>query len=206
MYNATKLGALAKLTFQEKGHRYSYNGARVPNVTSIVDSLLPFRGAPASLMEEARFRGTRVHEITAAIDSGEDPRLSRKDKTFLPYLEAWLLFRSDCRFTPLAIEERVFHRKHRFAGTLDRIGYINGGLSVVDLKTGALYPEYALQTAAYKEAANDGRQGEKIQGRWAVQLTDKGTYVLTPYTDKADFSVFLAAMTLNNWKARIGRG
>jgi hypothetical protein len=120
-------------------------------------------------------------------------------------LVAWVAFRGDTGFVPAAVEVQVYSNRHRYAGTIDRIGPFRGGvMSVLDIKTSAsVNPIVALQLAAYQQAYNEGRKAaEKIRERWSVQLRADGTYRLDEYKDKADLSVFLSCLLLHNWKAR----
>lgn len=192
-----KQKAIDKLVFREDSHRYSYRGVVVPGVTTVIGStLLDFSHMPNEVMERARQRGTDVHELTEMLDVDGGYPVSKYD----PYVCAWVAFKEDFDFQPDEVEQKVFHSTLLYAGTLDRVGVINGELSVVDIKTGAIYPEYALQLAAYQAAANEGRVGEKIKARYSVQLRDNGTYTVQKYESKADLSVFVAALSIYNWR------
>jgi len=54
---------------------------------------------------------------------------------------------------PLLIEQTVWSRTHRYAGTMDLLAEVNGVATLVDFKTGkAVYPEAHLQNVAYQVA------------------------------------------------------
>ncbi|HDY75003.1 MAG TPA: hypothetical protein ENH49_00605 [Candidatus Marinimicrobia bacterium] len=54
--------------------------------------------------------------------------------------------------TPLALEVRMDNAELGYAGRVDFVGYVNGKLTLIDFKTSkAFYPEYAMQTAAYRD-------------------------------------------------------
>lgn len=208
-YNKSKMEALEGLHFKEEGHTYTHGPFTIPGVTTVISSFTHFANVPTQFLEEARNRGRRVHELTELFDKRvfhfdvdsiglEDDRLDD------PYLNGWANFLSDTGFQVQEIEQKVYHRRHRYAGTLDRVGLLDDILSVVDIKTGTITPEYAWQTAAYREAANDGRASAKVQGRWVVQLTSSGTYKMVEHKDPTDLGAFLAALTIYNWRSAHG--
>lgn len=61
--------------------------------------------------------------------------------------------RNDLR--PIAMEQMVYSRKYRYAGTLDWLGLLRGTLTLCDWKSKAVYPEYRLQLAAYRQPLRD---------------------------------------------------
>jgi hypothetical protein len=64
---------------------------------------------------------------------------------------------------------------HRFGGTPDAVGRINGQLSLLDWKTSkAIYAEYLIQLAAYAHLWNSNR-GEQITGGIHCCRFDKST-------------------------------
>lgn len=189
------------LLFDQAAHRYTFNGVTVPNVTSVLDATLDqFSHVLADRLEYARQLGTAVHTATALYDL-DDLVVESVPLTVLPYLEAWIEFRRATGFKPDTVEERVFNARHFYAGTLDRTGELFGVGSLVDIKSGALMPSVGPQTAAYFEAKNH-RNSAKLSHRWVVQLNDDGTYKMEQLRDKEDFSVFLAALTLSQWRSK----
>tara|TARA_R100001530_G_scaffold122547_1_gene90206 strand:- start:2065 stop:2817 length:753 start_codon:yes stop_codon:yes gene_type:complete len=58
----------------------------------------------------------------------------------------------------LTVEEKVYHRDHKYAGTLDATAIVNEEYCVIDFKTSAaIYSSYYLQCAAYAKAIEDMR-------------------------------------------------
>lgn len=152
------------LHFDEGAHRYTYNGVMVPNVTSVLEATLDqFAHVPADRLEYAREIGQAVHTATALYDL-DDLVFDSVPLAVLPYLEAWIRFRSETGFMPSGIEERVFHPRHFYAGTLDRTGELFGVDSLIDIKSGVLMPSVGPQTAAYLEAKNY-RNSSKLKKR-----------------------------------------
>lgn len=204
MYGPKKAKALSKLTFEPKKHVYHYDGFRVPSVTQILDPMLPYAGLPRDIKEIALRRGDLVHQLTQRVDQGKSWEQEAKDTGLSGYIEAWEAFKQFTEFKVEDIELRLYHEKYRYAGTLDRTGRLYGQehLSIIEIKTGSLVPEYALQTAAYLEAFNQGRTENKARDRYVIQLEADGIYKVLQHTDRADFGVFVAALTISNWRMR----
>jgi hypothetical protein len=89
-----------------------------------------------------------------------------------------------------------------YAGTPDRIGTVDGHLSVVDIKTGSKQQWHSIQLAAY---AHFDLQRYLRYRRVVVRLDREGTYALDLYgpVAVADLSVFLSALTLYRYFRRI---
>lgn len=192
---------VAGLAFDETAHRYTHNGVVVPGVTSVLNNTLDsFACVSPEILERARVLGQAVHKATALYDL-DDLVIESVDLLVLPYLEAWMKFRRETGFSPDAIEERVFHPRHFYAGTFDRAGPLFGVRSLVDIKSGIVLPSVGPQTAAYLEARNF-RRSDKLSARWVVQLNRDGSYRLEQLKAREDFSVFLAALTLSQWRIK----
>lgn len=201
------------LTFDEARHTYHLAGRRLPNVTSVTDSLLrEYLSVPADVMERARDRGTAVHLATQLHDEG-DLDEDGLPPEIAPYLDAWKRLREETGFEPTAIEERVYSATYSYAGTLDRVGTfarLKGvrptAVCLLDIKaTAALMPAAAPQTAAYARAWDEHRpRAEHIKHRFVAHLRGDGTYRLAEHKSPTDLSVFLAAATLRAWRERHG--
>lgn len=170
----------------------------MPNVTTVLAPLMDWSKVSPEVLEDAQRLGTAVHKATE-LDDHKDLDEETVDEAVLPYLLAWRSFRGDSGFMPVAIEERIFCKRHFYAGTLDRIGWLNGKRVLIDIKTGILTAAAGPQLAAYQEAKNH-RTKDKVEKRYAVQLKGDGTYSLKEYTDPTDLTVFLALLTLHNWR------
>lgn len=120
------------------------------------------RGAPHRDRDRKAKLGSRVHEAAEAYVL-EAP-YPEWDAEAAPYLRGFLRWLEDFRPRFLAVEAPVFSHSQRYAGTLDAIVEIDAptlarskGLPVdrpvrllIDYKTGGVYPEVALQLAAYR--------------------------------------------------------
>ena len=188
------------LVFDELKHEYRHKGNVVPSVTQILQGagLIDLSMVKEGVLEYRKQLGTAVHRATELYDNN-DLVMEDLDPRIKPYLDGWIKFRAEVDFGVEANELRLFHPKYQYAGTLDRVGTIFGKRSLVDLKTGLVYASYGAQTAAYKEAY-EFEHKKKIQARYTLQLKDDGSYKLEPMNNKNDWSVFLACLTLNNFK------
>ena len=73
----------------------------------------------------------------------------------------------------LTVEEKVYHRDHKYAGTLDATAVVNDEYCVIDFKTsGAIYSAYYLQCAAYAKAIEDMR-GKSVDKAYILRFDKK---------------------------------
>lgn len=200
------------LDFDPATHSFTLDGLPVPSVTRVLAPLSETINPGYAFLEAARRRGAAVHTATEQYDEARR-RLEtwRPDDDLVadavaPYLDAWAKFIDDTGFEVHAIEEQVVSRRHRYAGILDRLGVLNGRRVVIDIKaTAAISPVMGIQLAAYQAAANEGRPAaEKYRHRFVCQLEKSGTYRLQEFRDRADMTVFLALLTIHQWKERYG--
>lgn len=176
----------------DENHVYHDESGPVPGVTGILKE--------AGLIDDrwfdeySRERGTLVHRATAMWDAGTLD-VEALDPVLAPYVRAWSQFKMDSGFTSDLIEHIVYNPIHRYAGTLDRRGYLDSQATIVDIKTGVAQPWAALQTAAYAGTFDIPHK------RATVELCPDCTYKLTMHTDRNDIRVFLSALAVTNWKA-----
>lgn len=181
------------LEFNNETHQYTYSGVVIPSVTQIIKSagLYDFSMIPYDVLEWKRNLGTQVHAATELDDADN---LGEFDPQITGYIEAWRKFKIDTGFVPTLIEQRIFHKTYKYAGTLDRIGSIGGKNILLDIKTGQVdLMTVGPQTAAYAEAW--GFKGK----RYAVHIMD-GDYRLVECKNNMDFQIFLNALNIFNWR------
>jgi len=164
--------------------------------------------AASTVTERAATTGTDIHRLAEAITRGLDVVVS---ETQAPYVAAYRAFIRDFEPEFLAAEEMVCSVTHRYAGTLDAIARIAGETWLLDYKTSrGIYPETALQLAAYGAAEFIGRPG--TAQRFAIPAIDRSGmlhlrpdgYELVPFDLDCAFEAFLAAKALTDWRARPG--
>lgn len=189
------------LEYSDGEHRYFADGRELLSVTTILD--LAGLVSPYCKDEEARYRGSRVHEFTAADD------VSPLDLRTVPqhlrgYLRAWRRFRSDVGFEPMLIEHRVDDVVNGYSGRFDRFGRCKGHTlpTLLDIKTsnsGAVPAYSRLQLTAYSLAFNP----KKIFFRRVVVLRPDGRYNTDGYKletflqDKAEWLAILKSVKEN---------
>jgi hypothetical protein len=102
----------------------------------------------------------------------------------------------------------MVYSHHGYAGTLDAIVRIAGETWLLDYKTSkGVYPETALQLAAYANADFIGRPGDPI--RYGIPVIEQYGVVhirpegaeLVPMDVGGAFEAFLAAKRLTDWRS-----
>ena len=168
------------IDFDEKKHQYKVDGKVVPSVTEILEHLTApgYGKVNPAILDEAKERGTAVHELTEAIDLGFPPEYI--DPAIEGYAVAYLRFLDDYEVEWDYIEHRFYEPKMGFCGTIDRVGKIDGLDCVLDIKTTSspsVDQKIAVvcQTSAYGYAVFPGRGDFR---RCALYLHNDGTYDL----------------------------
>lgn len=188
------------LTFDEQRHEYTIDGTVLPSVTTIIQPIrfIKHGGAVDSYARMmAAERGTRVHEACLAYDF--DPSIEL-DADILPYVEAYATFKRDYGVTDwMHYELPLGNLLIGYAGTVDRIGIIDGEITVVDLKSGASVDKHMLQAqlSAYALLARSCNiviaplPSIKLIG---LQLRNDGKYTVRPC--EYDTRIFFACLNL----------
>lgn len=166
----------------------------LPHVTAILRD--------AGLVDVSHFtdyhrdRGSALHQATALLDDGDlDPE--SVDPAIEARLRQYDRFRQEVAPTWAAIEEPVENATYRYCGTLDRRGTIGVKECIIDIKGPTVAAWQALQVAAYAACF------PRPMKRWTLHLSDDG-YKLIEHADRNDWKVFLAALTVANWKESAG--
>jgi len=184
------------LEFDKASHTYRWNGTVVPSVTQVLAPFTDLSMIHSAVLERKRLIGQWVHE-GIELDLRDDLDEDTIDDSWLGYFQGWRKFRTESGFVIEEAEQRVFSKKYNYAGTLDLLGALPKiGQVLIDTKcTATMYPSVGPQTAAYAEA-----RGVPKAKRYALQLKPAGTYELHPCADRGDLGVFMAALTLHNWR------
>lgn len=189
------------IEFDEDLHRYTFEGLEYPSVTRILKDLGLI---DMSFYTEAGLnRGTAIHTAIEYLLDG-DLDWSALDERIVPYVLAFETFQRTTGFrvthsSPTAC--RLADTIYRYAGTFDFAGFLADEKTpyLVDIKTGAIEPWCALQTAAYARCVPT-----KPIHRAGLQLREDGTYRFHPYSDPNDERIFLSAVSVWWWKNRNG--
>ena len=207
------------IQFNEQKHEYTLDGVKVPSVTEILSpiTMSGYSKINPAVLEHAAMKGTLVHEWCEMYDYGcaEDSVPSEIE----PYCRAYMDFVRDYKPQWTMVEQQVFFdgmsTGDGFAGTVDRVGIIDGKTCVLDIKTTASptakqHISVCCQTAAYALATN--AWGD----RYALYLKPDGTYRLMDCAeyehDKGFNAFFMFEMlykvytTINEIGGRNGNG
>ena len=181
---------------------------KYPRVTKILSEsgLIDLSYINEDILTRAGGFGTACHEACRLNDLN-NLNEATLDPALKSYLDAWIKFSKDSLLENIEIEQKVSSERYQYRGTPDRISLFKGKITVIDIKTGQIYPSAAIQTAAYLEAYNESRpRTKRAKERLIIQLCEDGTYRLpnADFFNKSDFSVFLACLTITNYKKRKG--
>jgi hypothetical protein len=200
------------LTFDSEKHQYFLDGVSLPSVTQVLQGvgIIDFSKVPAHLLEAARKFGTAVHKATELYDKGTLDEESL-DINLRPCLAGWKLFRQEYGFVPEFIEEPIYSKVYRVAGTPDRVGIwrIDDSLIIPDIKTTfEISPANSIQLAGYELMVRESNKaiGNKVKiKRISVLLNNEGKYKIEEHKDKNDANVFIAALAVFNWRQKNGK-
>jgi len=125
--------------------------------------------------------GTAVHSaIEIRLKTGKDPA-ELPDEAMEAYI-AFLEWLDEHKLEPVAIETTVYGEG--YAGTADLVAYLDDKLTLIDFKTSTgIWPEYALQTAAYRAAWNRIFPEKQVVAHGVLRLDKK-----TGWPEYKDFS------------------
>lgn len=160
-----------------------------------------------SLAAEAADYGTRAHGIIEKVLKGE----IRQEEAIImagaepveKAIQAFLKWWNDNDFQVLKSESIVYSGKFQYAGTCDVILKNDEGIILGDFKTSrSIWPEYSLQTVAYKYAAEE-MSGQKIQKVMIFRFGKDGSFqdYTVPNLKHPDlFDRFIDAKRLWEWQ------
>lgn len=166
------------------------------------------RGMVAALKEvpwkrrdDAGARGTTIHDIAERLLLDEEVDVPDE---LVPVAENLLRFFDEWQIDPLLLEQPVASREHWYAGTFDLIARYKRpdtgavGVAIWDYKSGkAIYPECAMQLAAYAGAEFYGLNGDErpiptVDGAFGVHVRADGYDVIPLKHGPAVFAEFVA--------------
>jgi hypothetical protein len=160
---------------------------------------------PGYQRDSAADIGTRIHRLVEQLARGAEPEVTAEEA---PFVDGYRRFLAAFRPRFLAVEEMVASLRHQYGGTLDAIAEIGGETWILDVKTGAgVYPETALQLAAYASADFVGRPGTSRRFRLprasrfgVVHVRPDGARLIEYRVDRGTFAAFLEARRLCAWQ------
>ena len=180
-----------------------------------------------NLLEEARKAHTQIKNAAAdigqmihkwvsdyvkAISEKKTPPKRPINKEMKAAIDGFFKWAKKVGLKIMRSEKKVYHNKHRYAGTLDLEGLVEGKRTIIDIKTGnALYPEAFLQASAYLKA-REQETGKKYPGgvivvRLSKKVEEAGKTIIEPFEARKDdevdihFRAFLNCLQLYRWQA-----
>jgi hypothetical protein len=182
------------LQFFDRGHIYMLEGEWLPCVSDLCRFLHReiYKDAPLWQMEVAADRGTKVHAATEALDKTGRAEI---EDDYLPYLQAYALFRQEHDVQWELIEHPDYHPAHRYAGTIDRYGMLDGFSTLLDIKTTyKVYKPLCSASLNLYRMVLEARQ-KTVERLAILHLRKDGSYKLMWFD--ADDSVPMALITLH---------
>jgi len=168
-----------RLTLAPSGRTYLLDGCRLPSVTQIMREMGvtdDLSHIPEHVLAKAAARGNAVH---AATDLWPDV-LPEFPEEYRPWLNAYGMFISDTGFRQTESEVPIASIVHGFAGRLDKLGWLYGLRTIVDVKVRVAMPadEVLYQTSGYALAYDEMNPDDPIQQIVGLQLKRNGMYGL----------------------------
>jgi hypothetical protein len=154
---------------------------------------------------EVKNKGTRVHAIGADIVAGHKAIFEGDDEEQLlrPYIENYIRFIDLWQLDAILVEVVIVNYSIGYAGTLDLIAELTTPAGeretwLLDIKTGekGIWPETALQLAAYREAQfyvdNNGTEQlmPHVDHCGAIHVTADDAVLVPTVSDAQAFKIF----------------
>jgi len=171
--------------------------------------------------DKAARRGTLLHEAARQLIGGEpltpvDDNGEQWPDDVIRSAEQLARFMDEWDVEPLLSERPVFNDVHQWAGTIDLVADLGDGKRwLLDYKTGAsgIYPEHALQLAAYRHATHVQQVDEddealvidhampEVDDAACVWVRPDGYELVPVRADDSWYRVFLAMLPVYRWSA-----
>lgn len=184
---------------------YDINGAKYPSVTTVLD-ILP-KPTPLKLFiqnnpnakfiaAERAYIGTLSHfyfescnsiplnreavleEVDESFDTEENREIITNIKTKIDF------FLMDHKLEPISLEEQLHSHELQTAGRCDYIGYVDGDLSIVDLKTSKMFyksdtdfDNHSIQLSAYQHCYKE-MKGIEIPNLYILRVNENNWFEL----------------------------
>jgi len=157
----------AKVKFDKVTHTYTVGGKKLPSVTQIMRPLSEqyYADIPQEIMENARQRGTRVHE---AIEMYDIFGTETDDKAIRPYLVGYRMAQELHQFHPKFSEQIMACED--YCGTVDMIAKMGNDLIIIDLKATSKinFELLEVQLAGYMRLARENNHA--IERTYVLQV------------------------------------
>jgi len=188
--------------FDPESHTYWLGGVQIDGVTSMLKGMEDLSSIPPAILARKAALGTAVHYATELDDQGQLDEDTVHEEV-LGYLNGWRLFKREHEVEFISIEQKLAHRRMRYAGTVDRVMKVDSERGVWDIKTRLeIPPVVGIQLAAYNELVRENGIADrrhKLENR-AIQLKPDGTYQIHRFSHEEHYAAWIALLTLRNWR------
>lgn len=188
---------------EDEKHYYDEEGTRYDRVSTILKGTGvsgDFRNAKPYHMD----LGRAVHKATELLDLGTLDEETVADAV-LPPLTAYKAFLSDTGYHALGTEITVRSRSLRVAGTIDKVGILNGRLGIIDIKvTESVHPSADLQLCAYEVLWMEDYPDWPLEFRYPLQLTPRGEKELVTKWADTEAAQWIATVKHYRWLEKRG--
>lgn len=181
----------------DDAHRYWLDGRELDGCTHTLKGVGLID--PSLYTEEARQRGRYVHAMIV-MDLERDLAEESVEPVLFGYLLAARAFLRDADLEILAYEQSLADPIRGIAGTPDLFVQRRHRHVLVDWKTGGHERWHGFQLAWYEHLARVNGLIPALVERLAVYLHEDGTYTTYPFTDRIDWPVCQAAITVQQAK------
>lgn len=169
---------MAKLLFFDTDHRYTLDGEELPSVSEITRfiSREVYGDVGQFNLDHAAERGTAVHKATELLDKYGTVEITEDIE---PYIKAYIAFRKEHECEWEFIEKPSHDSNRRYAGTIDRLGLVDGVLTLADIKSiSTISPAHRKMYTASLNLYRRMFPEKKIEKLLIVQLKKDATYKL----------------------------
>lgn len=138
--------------YDEENHKYYVDGEEKPSVTEIANpiSFERLNALQETLLERARARGSRCHELFEEYLLIGDIDIDEIETDYIPYVQQFVLWCKTYRPKVIYTEKKLFGDE--FCGTADCLAKIDNEMVLIDYKTTSALDVKSLsvQLAGYK--------------------------------------------------------
>lgn len=189
---------MGQLLFFDNSHKYQLDGVELPSVSKVTRfiSREVYGDVNQYVLDKACDRGTKVHKATELLDKYGKVEC---DEEIVPYVQAYIKWRKDKGITAdeiTEIESAYGDLELGYAGTIDRVFFVNGEYWLGDIKSSST-PQKRIWDAClngYKLLWENKHPDKKITKMFDLHVKKDGTYKEIIVAD--DPTTFLACLTL----------
>ena len=192
---------MADLVYDDEKHEYWIGRKRLGSLSEIL-KVTGIYQENHFVSDHDMWVGSAAHKVIELHIKGTlDP--ASVDTQLIPRLEAYRKFEKTTGFKAIATEKKVYSEMFGIAARIDVLGYFPNKIhGIIELKSGAVGPATAIQTAIQWLALN---QGLETIRRFGLQIGKEGKANLVEFTNPKDPVVAMAAITIYNWLRNNGR-